>query len=174
MLSIEAVSTETEITHLYQDLFDSEIDNLDNQGSSAIQSVVFHSPPTVTMKTPEDHRVNQQYRDAADSESSNTQDDRSVVASEADSLPTGAVATKEPVTEGTKLKKHAINVKKRIAKKNKIRARKIEQPQIVQINKNVSIVIARSLNFIPGITEVLFKMLFKKQSLLLLHLEIKM
>ena len=88
MLSLEAVSTETEITHLYQDLFDSEIDNLDNQGSSAIQSVVLHSPPAVTMKTPEEHRVNQQYRDAEgveESESSNTQDDRSesVVAGEA-------------------------------------------------------------------------------------------
>ena len=112
MLSLEAVSTETEITQFNQDWFDSEIDDLDNQGSSAIQSVVLYSPPAVTMKTPEDHTVNQHYRDAADSECSNTHDDRneSVAASEAGSLPAGAVANQEPGTDRKKLRQHAINV----------------------------------------------------------------
>ena len=79
------------------------------------------------MKTPEDHTVNQHYRDAADSESSNTQDDRSesVAASEAESLPAGATANKEPVTYRKKLRQHAINVKKRIAKITKLEQKKL-------------------------------------------------
>ena len=127
MLPLEEVSTETEINQFNQDWFDSEIDDLDNQGSSAIQSVVLYSPPAVTMKTPEDHTVNQHYRDAADSESSNTQDDRSesVAASEAESLPAGATANKEPVTYRKKLRQHAINVKKRIAKITKLEQKKL-------------------------------------------------
>ena len=82
---------------------------------------------TGTMKTPEDHTVNQHYRDAADSESSNTQDDRSesVAASEAESLPAGATANKEPVTYRKKLRQHAINVKKRIAKITKLEQKKL-------------------------------------------------
>ena len=86
--------------------------------------------------------LNQLYRDAEDTEdsaSTNTQDDwsESVVASEAESLPTGAVAnneSKKPMSEAEKSRKHAINVQKRFTKNRKILARKIENPKTVQIN----------------------------------------
>ena len=83
------------------------------------------------MKTPEDHTVNQYYRDAADSESSNTQDDRSesVVASEADSLPSDAVANKQPVTDSKKLKKTQSILKKELQKKTKLRPEKSNSPK---------------------------------------------